>query len=207
MTQSSHEQLLQSLVLRHRDAPSPTLPIDWALLRLLDKNHCDQLAADLRVAAPGGWEVHPAGETLERVLPDEPGLYMFVWRPWIRFELDPSGTQQLLQILYVGLAGAKRFEGDPNSNTIKSRFKGYKTYLRADPKNLWSRFEPQSREQTLSRYLTLRPLEYWFATITDADLLESLEDRLIKTLNPPCNTTASPQLMVTAGPEGPAFSR
>jgi hypothetical protein len=130
---------------------------------------------------------------------------MFVWRPWIDFTLDPNGNQQLLQILYVGLAGARRFEGDPNSNTIKARFKGYKKFLRADPKNLWSQFEPQGRDQTLSRYLTLRPLEYWFAAISNADTLESLEDRLIKTLNPPCNASAKPLMMTMAGPEQPAF--
>lgn len=130
---------------------------------------------------------------------------MFVWRPWLDFTLDPNGVQQLLQILYVGLAGARRFKGDPNSSTIKARFKGYKKFFRAEPKNLWSRFEPQGREQTLSRFLALRPLEYWFATVTDPDTLESLEDRLIKTLNPPCNVSAKPLMMTMAGAEQPAF--
>lgn len=205
MNHSTHEQLLQSLVLRHRDSPSPSLPVDWALLRLLDRNHSDQLSADLRTAAPNGWEVHPASESLEDVLPEKPGLYMFVWRPWLDFTLDPNGAQRLLQILYVGLAGARRCEGDPNSNTIKDRFKGYKKFLRSDPKNLWSKFEPQGRDQTLSRYLALRPLEYWFVTISDGDSLESLEDRLIKTLNPPCNVAARPLMIKMAGPEQPAF--
>lgn len=205
MTQTTHEQMLQSLVLRNRDEPSPKLPIDWALLRLLDQNHCEQLARDLQSAAPDGWEQHRATETLDSMLPDKPGLYMFVWRPWLNLELDSEGSQRLLQILYVGLAGARRFENDPNNNTLKRRYKAYKKFLRAEPRNLWSKHEPKGREQTLSRYFCLRPLEYWFASIDDAELLESLERRLIATLNPPCNLSDKPMMMTMAGPEQPAF--
>lgn len=206
MTATPDEQQIAKLVLRHRDEPSPKLPTDWALLRLLDRQHCRQLEEDLRSAAPGGWEKHMATDTLYEMLADEPGLYMFIWRPWLSFDFEPPAiSADMIQILYVGLAGAARFPNDQNSHTLRRRYKHYRKFLKSDPKHLWSKSEPSGRDQTLSRYFALRPLEYWCAVIQDAELLESLETRLITTLNPPCNIQDKPILMTWAGPTGLAF--
>jgi hypothetical protein len=52
---------------------------------------------------------------------------------------------------------------------------------------LWEDTPTESREQRLSRYLTLRPLEYWFLILDDVRDIEVLERKLIRMLWPPLN--------------------
>lgn len=195
---------LSSLVVRYRDADSPVLGVDWALLRLLDQASCRQLCDDLRNAGQP-WEILTATEQAWEAIPDEPGLYMFVWRPW--FALDVANARshgELRQVLYVGKAGADD-AGDRTKGGLKQRYRTYVKHLRSDPDALWSRTEPHTRAELLDRYLCLRPLEYWFTVIPQYEHVPMLEDRLIKMLNPPCNRQRTPKITGKFGPARPAF--
>lgn len=194
---------IEPLVSRYRDADSPSLDISWALLRLLDERFSQQLRKDL-VDHGSGWEVLTATENCIEAVPESRGLYMFVWRPYFKFEPMTNGDSGYIsQVLYVGKAGADSI-GCRTAGTLRDRYKTYLKHLTGDPKILWSRPRPARRAQLLENYLTLRPLEYWFNVISDCSEIPMLEDRLIKMLNPPCNTQQLPRL-VSAGPALPAF--
>jgi len=199
---------LVRLVHRHRDEPSPTLPAEWALLRLLDRVGTEALTGDLsNVGDP--WEAYEATERLWEMLPEKPGLYMFVWRPWFRFDVaetsvtaGPPKPGSVSQILYIGQAGAS---DDSQGNTLKQRYKGYGRYIRADPKVLWTPSQPMTRPQ-LSRYLALRPLEYWFTVVDDRSEIKRLESRLLAMFNPPMNKNELPKIRSRFKSPQPAFA-
>jgi hypothetical protein len=187
----SGRDALARMVQRHREEDSPALPIEVGLLRMLDTDSCQQLDQDLReFASP--WEVHQATESLTSALPDEPGLYMFVWRPQFQFQIDGRpASGSFPQLLYVGQAGASKAD---YGNTIRRRYKEYRRYLRANPESLWADSEPKTREQRLSCYLPLRPMEFWCSTVTDRNRIRGLEKRLIRLWNPPLNDSDRPKL-------------
>ncbi len=179
---------LTALVAKHRDRDSPTLTVDLALQRLLDTADCRALQ-DTLTAVAGPWEAYTASEHLYEILPDEPGVYMFVWRPPFQFDVHPGRRSfDLTQVLYVGRAGGT------SQNTLKERYKDYRKYLRADPAQLWEVGEPLTRPGRLARYLALRPLEYWYAVINQPDEVDSVEARLTRLLNPPLNKDRRPKL-------------
>lgn len=193
---------IDELVVRHRDEPSPTLLAEWPLLRLLDQRSCDQLLTDLRREGQT-WEVQNATEHAWETTPDEPGLYMFVWRPHFAFDVaENRRSGDLAQILYVGKAGAHD-NGQPSAGTLRTRYRDYVKHLRGDPRELWSPTHARTRPQLLARYLTLRPLEHWFTVIPNHREIPLLEDRLIKLIRPPCNRQRLPKLVY--GQPGPAF--
>lgn len=191
---------IEDLVVRHHDSPSPRLTHDWALLRLLDERFCTTLAKDLGTDA-GQWEVFEnVTQRLHENLPDEPGLYMFVWRPPFAFDVDSKlRSGDLAQVLYVGMAGG----ASGSKNTIRERFKNYRKHVGSDPASLWEATVPKTRMSLLGRYLTLRPLEFWCSVVPDRANVAPLEKRLLKLLNPPCNGQLLPALVVE--PREPAF--
>jgi hypothetical protein len=192
---------LADLVLRHRDSPSPVLHNRVALLRLLDEAGSKALSADLtRHAQP--WEMRAAANRTWEMVPDEPGLYMFVWRPFFRFEVTGGRNVDLEQVLYLGQAGAGKYR----QATLRSRYKsGYSRYFPGDPARLWEEREVVQRHGRLQRYLALRPLEFWFTVIEDREQIALLEDRLLQLLNPLINRDRRPKLV--RGPAQPAFAR
>jgi hypothetical protein len=158
---------------------------------MLDKENCQQLAADLREFATS-WEIHRATEDLGAALPDKPGLYMFVWRPPFEFHVESAHRHgSFPQILYIGQAGGA--PGD-HGNTIRLRYKEYRRHLRGNLEDLWTQDEPMTRNQRLTRYLSLRPMEFWCATVADRSRIEGLEKRLIRLYNPPLNDRGRPKL-------------
>jgi len=180
------------------------LSANWALLRLLDQFGCEQLQADLG-SEGHPWEIMTATEHGWEAVPDEPGLYLFVWRPWFAFNVANARCDgDLRQVLYVGKAGADD-AGNPTNGGLKQRYRSYVKHLRSEPDVLWSRSEPRTRTQMLDRYLCLRPMEYWFTVIPRHDQVPQLEDRLIKMLNPPCNKQRVPRITARLGPATPAF--
>lgn len=191
ISSAAGSEALARMVQRHREEDSPALPIEVGLLRMLDVTSCQQLDLDLReFASP--WEIHQATENLASVLPDEPGLYMFVWRPQFQFAVDGRPTHgSFPQLLYIGQAGASQAD---SGNTIRRRYKEYTRYLRANPEGLWTDSEPKTREQRLSRYLPLRPMEFWCCTVADRGRIRGLEKRLIRLWNPPLNDSDRPKL-------------
>lgn len=200
---------LSDAVHRHRDEPSPVLPVEWPLVRLLDVAGSQTLVDDLRRWGQP-WEIYEATEDLWEMLPDSPGLYMFVWRPWFRFTIAETSAaagarrpNSLSQILYVGQAGASV---DAGGSTLRQRYKSYRRYIRADPDDLWTTAHATTRPQ-LSRYLALRPLEYWFSVIEDRTEIKRLESRMLAIFNPPMNKNELPRIKSHFRPPQPAFTK
>jgi hypothetical protein len=193
-------EALGELVRQYRDSPSPVLPNQLALLRLLDKAGCETLRGDLqRHGLP--WEVRMATQRTWEMIPDQPGLYMFVWRPWFRFDVaEEQRPIDLVQVLYVGQAGSGKYR----QATLRSRYKtGYSKYFPSDPARLWEEREVLRRNDRLERYLSLQPLEYWFTVIEAREQIGLLEDRLLQMLNPVINRDRRPKLV--RGAAQPAF--
>jgi hypothetical protein len=192
---------LSELILRHRDSPSPALPMQLPLLRLLDRPGCQMLRDDLAKHGQP-WEMRTPAKRTWEMIPDKPGLYMFVWRPWFRFEVAAGRTLDLEQVLYLGQAGA----GQYRQATLRGRYKsGYSKYFPGDPARLWDQRDIIQRHDRLESYLTLQPLEYWFTVIEDREEIALLEDRLLQMLNPPINRDRRPKLI--RGASRPAFAQ
>jgi hypothetical protein len=172
----------QQLIRARRDEPAHLLQFAPCVERLLDGDLCESV---VRIMQSLGvcWERYPAHDALDSQLPDERGVYMFVWRPRIAFAFSTSYQQSLPWILYVGKAGTAGGVAD----TLPVRYRTYRRYIGKSPSSLWDRIPPKTREERLSRYLTLRPLEYWFVTVEELDEIRRLEKHLIKLFRPPIN--------------------
>ncbi|MET8170983.1 hypothetical protein [Streptomyces clavifer] len=176
-------------VIRHRLDASPALEIQLGITPMLDVPAHRLLQGDLkRHASP--WEKLTAVESIASSIPDDPGLYMFVWRPAIKFAMADRSEGGFHQVLYIGHAGGAGELG----NTLRNRFKDYKKHLRGNPEDLWTREPPTTRAGRLTHYLALHPLEFWFATVDDRSMIRNLEGRLIHLYNPPINIQGGPKL-------------
>ena len=184
-------QQFNQLFVKFRDETTHPISFEPSLERLMDSNEC-LILTDILHDAGLKWERKPATSTLWSMLPDERGLYMFVWCPVLVFHCanrdDTSVTdyEPLRWVLYVGKAGIE----DGQSDTLKQRYKnGYSKYVGQDPSPLWNKrpTENTRREELLARYLTVRPLELWYLVLENESDIRMLEKRLIKTLNPPLN--------------------
>ncbi|RPK63409.1 hypothetical protein EES43_11590 [Streptomyces sp. ADI96-02] len=176
-------------VIRHRLDASPALEIQLGITPMLDLPAHQLLQGDLkRLASP--WEKLTAVESIVDSIPDEPGLYMFVWRPTIKLSMADGSEGGFHHVLYIGHAGGAGQLG----NTLRNRFRDYRKHLRGNPEDLWTREPPTSRAGRLTYYLALHPLEFWFATVDDRSKIKNLEDRLIHLYNPPINTQGGPKL-------------
>ncbi len=189
------------LLHKFRDEPAVRLNFTPSIELLIDSRFCKGL--DKLICPQGGpkWERRQAVETLGASLPDERGLYMFVWRPEFvfRFAAAPD-TERFCWALYVGKAGIEEGKND----TIRTRYLSeYAKYVGRDASCLWADPPPADREQRLSRYLTLRPLEYWFLTLSTVRDIELFERKLIRLLQPPLNFQHGPK--IRPGKTIPAF--
>jgi hypothetical protein len=151
----------------------PRVPIDRRRLDVLSKllaNHGTK------------WACYEANESALRLIPDEQGLYMFVWRIPLLFDTERYGGFCFRQVMYVGRAGPD------GSSTVRDRFKReYLKYIQADPSFLWSA-RGSTRAERLGRLLLLRELEFWVCYQRDSDRsLQNWEDDLIKVFSPPGN--------------------
>ncbi|MET7299938.1 hypothetical protein [Embleya sp. NPDC005575] len=176
-------------VIRHRLDASPALELQFGITPMMDVSGLQVLQDDLkRLASP--WERLVATESIAIAIPDEPGVYMFVWRPAIKLAMADRTEGSFHQVLYIGHAGGAGELG----NTLRNRYRNYKKHLRGNPEDLWTREPPTNRDDRLTYYLALRPLEYWFATVDDRSMIRNLESRLIHLYNPPINTRGGPTL-------------
>src|SRR5262249_51416484 len=109
----------------------------------------------------------------------------FVWRPRLALKFASAPLEErFCWVLYIGKAGEK----DGVKDTIRDRYQSeYSKYVGQDATCLWDHSPAEKREQRLARFLTLRPLEYWFLTMTDFKDIEILEKKLIRMLCPPLN--------------------
>jgi hypothetical protein len=174
---------LAKAIALNKDEAIATLLFRPPFQLLLDIEHCRAWESELR-AHCARWEVRQATADLWQSLPSCAGLYMFVWRPAFNFSTAAPETDQAFGwILYIGETGA----GDSKA-TFKSRYKGeYRKLLGGDPRELFQQDLPAGRLGRLQRYLTLRPLEFWFAEIEDRDQISILEKQLIRSFSPPLN--------------------
>lgn len=181
---------IEALVAEHRDRESPVLELQVPLLRLLDSHGLKHLMEKVERVANGGWEVALATDTLWHSLPKEPGLYMFVWRPEFRFQMGQHDRPDSLSfVLYVGQTGSEK-----SSRTLAERYRDYRRFISGNAEKLWEEVPVETRATKLGRFLTLRPLEYWYCVVPDQSEVDLLEDQLIKLLNPPLNGPRSPRV-------------
>ncbi len=145
---------------------------------LQDETFCRLLNDDLlKNCSP--WEIRKATPKLWDQLPDEPGLYLFMWRPeQLNFRTE-STSKSIPWCLYIG----------KTEDSLKARYKReYSNYLSEHrPAEFWDSAPVISRATRLSRLLTLTPLEFWYCVIRHRDVISNLEERLIKVYNPPGN--------------------
>ncbi len=125
---------------------------------------------------------------------------MFVWRPLLTLEIDnPPQTFRPSWVLYVGKAG----EEGGTHDTIQHRYVSeYSKYVGKDPSCLWENSSLDDRHARLGKYLSVRPLEYWFLLMESPRDIIHFERSLIKILNPPVNRQYG--VMLRATTTGPA---
>lgn len=172
------------LVHKMRDEPAASLTFEPSIEILIDSIHCDRLNRSIH-QSDCKWERLIATPTLALQLPDQRGLYMFVWRPQLALKFAHAPLEErFCWVLYVGKAGQK----DAASDTIRNRYQSeYFKYVGKDATCLWDTTPAENREQRLARFLTLRPLEYWFLILENVWDIEVLERKLIRMLRPPLN--------------------
>jgi hypothetical protein len=180
---SGDPRLLQAIAL-NRDDTSVTLTFTPCLIKLIDDIQCGALSEMLSEIG-SEWEIRAAQPDLYYQLPMQAGLYMFVWNPALRFTAAVTPRERRFPwVLYIGQAGA-----NSSSNTLRSRYKSeYAKLLNGDPGELFSRHMPTNRDERMSRYLRLRPLEYWWKEIADQSVIWKLERALVAMLQPPLNS-------------------
>lgn len=194
-----NEQEVGDVLHKFREEAASILQFQPSIELLMDSAFCQGL--DRIIHKPGlMWEKRKATDGLGASLPDMPGLYMFVWRPEFTLRFDAGYTERFAWVLYIGKAGKEEGKTD----TIRHRYVGeYSKYVGRDPSCLWDSHAAKDREDRLSRYLTLRPLEYWFLTVDDVRDILILERKLIRLLRPPLNQQHGPK--VRLGKPVPAF--
>ena len=195
-----NNQEFVEVLCKFRGEPASILEFKPSIDALINSADCLDLGQVLHPSETK-WERLIAVENLGSMLPAERGLYMFVWRPdlTLQFSAVPE-TERFFWVLYVGKAGKEGGLAD----TIKNRYTTeYSKYVGKDPSCLWDSHAASKREDRLARYLTLRPLEFWYLTMTEVPDIQLLERRLIKILQPPLNIQHSRKLQ--AGIPTPAF--
>lgn len=193
----SHDVDLRKVLARHREDPPPSLDFSLAIHHQLDQEFCTAVTEMLGENG-ASWEKLRATPTLWNQIPAECGLYMFVFESSLALEAEDTAFRPAW-VLYVGRAGSAE-----STRTLKDRYKEeYSKYVSGSAENLWASEYPRTRAQKLSKYLTMFPLQYWFATIQNRAAIPDLEDRLIKLLSPPLNTHQQPRVRRHA--EEPAF--
>jgi|GEM_PF-1524811 len=155
----------------------------------LQHQFADGLAKDLD-AIGGHWEYLKAHPAIAKDIPEEPGLYMFVWSYFLRLNCGVERpTERFPVVLYVGQAGGGELAS--SRGTLRSRFVSeYRRLLEDNPSGLWATKPARDRNGRLSAGLSLRPLEYWWLSVarTKSDQLMSLEKRLVVLYDPPLNS-------------------
>jgi len=171
---------------RFRDTPASGLFFAPALEKFLDESVVRDIQEEFRGNGLK-WERLNATPALASQLPRLRGIYMFVWTPGPVFEFaSGSHRHHTAWILYIGKAGV---EGGA-SDTFQDRYRhAYQRYVGGDPSVVWDGELPGAgREDRLKRYLTLRPLQYWYLPLTDVGYIPILERRLVQLFRPPLNT-------------------
>jgi hypothetical protein len=199
-SQIANEDDVKAVLQKYRDEPLDQLYFSPSIELLMDADHCRTINQIVHQSGTQ-WERLKAVPTLWSQLPNISGIYMFVWTPDValRFASAPE-VERFFWVLYIGKAG----EPEAPNATIRSRYKSeYTKYVGRDPSCLWDGSSPDTRESRLTKYLTLRPLEFWYLSIDQVSEIVLLEKRLLKLLKPPLNYQHGPKLRL--GKPMPAF--
>lgn len=156
------------------------LIVEFSSKTILDANYCKS-AAKLLAAAGVKWNIRRANRSLQRFLPDHPGLYMFVWKPLMKLRDVDDRERSFPLIMYVGSTGSGQ-----SSNSIKQRYREYAKFLPGEGASAYSE-EMSPRERRLSKGFEMKDLEYWYSEPLDSEVIASLESRLIDIFTPPLN--------------------
>jgi hypothetical protein len=182
------EAIIRQILARHRENPPPGIVMTLPIHHQMDVDFCKVISGDLAKHC-AMWEKRLATPELWRSLPAESGVYMFVFASPLAFQTT-SETYTPAWVLYVGRAGSPT-----SQTTIRDRYRGeYAKYVGKDPEILWTATTRSTREERMSQYLTIYPLQYWFATISDRSQIPIIEDCLIKLLAPVINGRQLPRL-------------
>ena len=193
------EKVIEECVARHRHERPPAINLNFPVFPNLDVAMCGVVTADLANVGTH-WECSLAVKDLWQMLPAQSGLYMFVFRSPLELKME-AHSHRPSWVLYVGRAGS-----ESSTNTIKSRFReAYSKHLGGNPDELWSNETPPNREERLSRYLRIYPIEFWWLPVSDRSKIKMLEDHLIKLLDPLINI--GQKLRLKASSAQPAFSK
>lgn len=191
------EATVRQTLARHREDPPAGIVMMLPIHHQMDKDFCGAVSDDLAKCG-AAWEKRLATPDLWKQLPDESGIYMFVFTSSLCLQTT-SETYSPSWVLYVGRAGS-----GSSRRTIRDRYKGeYSRYVGKDPEILWTAGVPSSRDDRMSQYLTIYPLYYWYTTVAQRERIPHIEDRLIKLLAPMINGRQLPRLR--AQPPQPAF--
>jgi hypothetical protein len=176
---------------RHQESLANSLHL-YPSLSLMDSNNLERFNGIL-CSSGYKWERKVAVNSIGDSIPDERGIYMFVWCPILKFQFcDPSDhVKQLYFPIYIGKAGTENGTKD----TLKHRFlREYKNYVGNDPINLLSSEHQNDRKERLEKFLSVRPLEYWYLVIPNLNDISYLESKLIRLLYPPINRQYGPRM-------------
>jgi hypothetical protein len=178
-----NDQEIRDVVHKFRDEPAADLLFQPSIEYFMDSEYCKSL--DRVIHKPGTkWERLVATETLASQIPEKSGIYMFVWRPEFAIQFEQGKVEKFLWVMYVGKAGVE--EG--TTSTLRQRYLSeYSKYVGRDPSCLWETSEAKERKDRLARFLTLRPLDYWYLTVDNIHDVANYEKKLIRLLNPPLN--------------------
>lgn len=186
-----NDQEFVELLCKFRGEAASNLEFKPSIDDLINSTECLNFQ---KILHPSGtrWERMKAVDGLGSMLPAERGLYMFVWRPELTLQFsDDSSPERFFWVLYVGKAGKE----DGTADTIRNRYSTeYSKYVGKDPSCLWDSHAASKREDRLARYLTLRPLEFWYLTMTNVPDIQLFEKKLIRILQPPLNIQHGPKL-------------
>lgn len=179
-----NDEEFRRVLQKHREEPASPLQFEPCLELLMDNDYCQILSQSI-FDTGASWERLRAVSSLATRIPDDPGVYMFVWSPefTIRFAAPPEQAG-FRWVLYVGRAGGL----DGGTGTLRQRYANeYSKYVAQDPSRVWDSEAATTRTDRLKRYLTLRPLEYWYLPLKDPQEIQYLERRLIRLFGPPLN--------------------
>jgi len=180
-----NDRELNAIIHKHRDEAAAILEFAPRIEKLIDADHCEQISRFVH-SHDAKWERRLAFPKLFESLPTVRGVYMFVWKPRFEFIFDPFEKYSPSWILYVGKAG---IDGG-STDTIRHRYQSeYSKYVAKDCSRLWDTTPEKTREEKLCKFLTLRPLEFWFLPLITvaAKEIDLIERQLIRLFNPPVN--------------------
>lgn len=168
----------------NRDDPTPYVCLELPISRLGCSVHTRKITERMREAG-WVWESVKATENIAEAIPDERGLYMFVWEPALTLRDGNEKDLNFRWVLYVGKAGAE------SDSDLRARYKSeYKKYVGGHPGVFWEPAPaPPTRESLLRFHLALRPLFFYYSVAPSGSAdISTLERRLIQIFRPPANT-------------------